>query len=86
MNHRASLMGKTGEKWLAGIDQLIAEIQDAWQLKIGRQFSGSTEALVFSVTRDNNASVLKVGIPNSLCRESRALRLAQGLGYAKLMD
>lgn len=86
MEHRALQLGEVGEKWLASVTTLVAEIEDLWSLSVGEQLSGGTEALVFAVNSGARSLVLKVGIPDSLHREAEALRLAEGRGYARLVD
>lgn len=85
MKHRASLLGELGATWLNDVDSVLATVAAFWNLDVGKQLSGGTEALVFVVDGESGESVLKLGIPNSLGRETEALEKAQGIAYAKLL-
>ena len=86
LRHRATLLGASGERWLANLDGLLREIEKEWQLEIEAQLTGGTEALVFCATQaGGDPAVLKVGLPPSLVREARTLELAGGVGYASLL-
>ena len=86
MKHRALLLGEVGQAWLDNIEMLVTEIERSWNLKVHEQLSGGTEALVFDCSTAPGSAVLKLGIPNSLGRETEALRVAEGRGYATLLD
>lgn len=80
------MLGGSGERWLAGLDELVAGVERDWQLRVGAQLSGGTEALVFGVARaDGHPAVLKVGVPGSLDAEALALQLADGVGYVRML-
>jgi hypothetical protein len=49
--HRATLLGDSGERWLANLDELLSEAGEHWRLEIEAPLTGGTEALVFSVSR-----------------------------------
>ncbi len=85
MQHRALQLGAVGTTWLERINQLLAELERDWNLKIGRQLTGGTEALVFLATCEGKPAVVKLGIPDSLGREARTLLIAEGRGYARLL-
>ncbi|XOV83801.1 MAG: phosphotransferase [bacterium] len=86
MKHRASLQGEVGQLWLREVDSLVSKIIESWRLKVVKQLSGGTEALVFLCETTEGDAVLKLGIPGSLDREIRTLRLAEGQGYAALLN
>lgn len=85
MKHRAAQLGELGTAWLRDVESVLETVAAAWDLKIGKQLSGGTEALVFLTSNETGASVLKLGIPNSLDRETEVLEKAQGVAYAKLL-
>ena len=85
MKHRALLLGDVGMAWLNNLDNVLAHVAGSWNLKVDRQLSGGTEALVFATSNASSVSVLKLGIPKSLRREIEVLRNADGCSYAKLL-
>lgn len=85
MKHRALQLGEVGNEWLNNVDQVLAEVAVSWNLQVGRQLSGGTEALVFAASSEQGASVLKLGIPNSLGRETEVLRNCDSRVYARLL-
>jgi streptomycin 6-kinase len=83
---RAELLGPEGQAWIGRLPALIAEVEARWQIRIDAQLAGGTEALVLSATtRGGTPVVLKLGQPGGLRQEIRALELADGRGYAKLL-
>ena len=86
LRHRAARKGSEGKRWLAELPELLATIAQDWQLQIIAQLNGGTESLVFHVEQATDSLVLKLGIPDSLTGEVRTLQLAQGRGYAQLVD
>ena len=86
MKHRALQWGEVGLMWLNEVEKILAEVATAWSLEIGSQLSGGTEALVFEARGSSGPSVLKLGIPNSMASETAVLRIADGSGYAKLLE
>ncbi|MEZ5597423.1 MAG: aminoglycoside phosphotransferase family protein [Pseudomonadales bacterium] len=86
MKHRASLLGEVGHSWLREVDSLVSNIAEFWGLKALGQLSGGTEALVFLCETHDGHAVMKLGIPGSLDREIRTLSLAEGRGYATLLN
>lgn len=85
MKHRALQLGKAGDAWLNNVDKVLTSAVSNWGLEIDGQLSGGTEALVFATNRETVASVLKLGIPNSLGRETEALQRAPRDAYAELL-
>ncbi|NKB98082.1 MAG: phosphotransferase [Pseudomonadales bacterium] len=85
MKHRAAQLGELGTTWLRDVESVLANVAASWNLNVGPQLSGGTEALVFVTSGDTSTSVLKLGLPNSLDRETEALENAQGVAYAKLL-
>ncbi len=83
---RALVLG--AEAWVAGLPQLIAEIEREWSIEVGRPFSGGSEAYVAEATLvDGSRGALKLLMPRSVDverHEITALQLAEGAGCARL--
>lgn len=70
-----------GPGWLAALPRMVEECAQAWQLDVGRPFSGSHVSLVLpALRRDGLETVLKLNFPH---RESEheATALARWDGY-----
>lgn len=84
--------GEVGEKWLDDIGNIIALLEQKWDVKVNEVLSGGSEALVAEVTYDeHNKAIMKVAMPpsegNSVFEQQiTALQLVNGKGYAKLID
>jgi streptomycin 6-kinase len=62
---RALVLG--AEDWLAGLPDLIAEIEREWSIEVGSPFSGGSEAYVAEATLvDGSRGVLKLLMPRSV--------------------
>lgn len=86
---RAKSAGAAGEAWLAGLDRMVSELEDLWNISVGDALAGGTHAFVASaVGRTGVRYVLKVDMPENLGGEFkngiRVLEAANGHGYAKL--
>lgn len=83
--------GTEGERWLRELGDLLASLEQAWQISIGEMLEGGTEAYVARAsTGDGAAAILKIAIPyhpgnTVLAHELAALRLAGGRGYVRLL-
>ena len=96
---RALELGEQGARWLAGLDDMAADFESNWGLKLGDVLSGGTEALVIealvleteteteTVMEEGGLAVLKFGLPGSadIATEVKAFKLVAGEGYAKLL-
>ena len=75
--------------WLDGLPALIADVEADWSIRVGRQYSGGTEAFVAEATlEDGGEAVLKLPIPLAegvVGNEIKVLRLANGEGCARLL-
>ena len=85
---KARLRGAEGEAWLADLPRLVAELEAAWGITVGRSLSGGTEALVAeAVTSEGEEAVLKLTIrghdPQHF--EAKTLIAGAGRGYARLI-
>ncbi len=83
---RAELLGPEGRAWIDALPDLIGDLESRWQITVEADLAGGTEALVLAATsRDGTPVVLKLGQPDSLAQEIRALELAGGVGYAEML-
>ena len=80
-------LGGRGEQWLAGLPDLITELEELWSITVVQPLSGGSEAYVARVrTGDSGAAVLKVVIPGApFAGEIRTLAAARGRGYVTLL-
>jgi streptomycin 6-kinase len=87
VRNRALACGATA--WIDELPELVAELERDWSITLGRPYSGGTEAFVAQVTlADGSDAVLKLLIPrdtNDAAKEMTALRLADGMGCARLL-
>ena len=76
------------DPWLTALPGLVAELERAWGISVGRTFEGGTEAFVAEAeTAEGRAAVLKLLIPRdgrAAEREATVLRIADGAGCAAL--
>ncbi len=85
------MLGEVGQRWLDDLDSLIAELEHEWWIRVGEALTGGSEAFVAAATdNQGQAVVLKVAMPplpgnTWFVNEVRALRLADGNGYARLL-
>jgi streptomycin 6-kinase len=76
--------------WLDGVDALVAEHADEWDLDVGSVLDGGTEAVVVEVTDRSSGRLgaLKACLPRGAgdhaVAEIAVLRLAEGQGCAEL--
>jgi streptomycin 6-kinase len=88
---RAKAMAHGAGQWLDDLPSLVAELERAWSVTVGRSFPDATEALVAeAVTGDGTPAVLKLVIPRDgvahAAHEISVLRLADGQGCARLLQ
>lgn len=88
VRNKAQLADATG--WIDELPSLIAELEERWQITVGSAFADSTEAYVARATAaDGTPAVLKLVLPqgnNAVDHEATALRLADGHGFARLLN
>jgi len=83
---RAELLGADGQAWIAALPDLINDLEARWSIQVEADLAGGTEALVLAAsTSDGRPVVLKLGQPDSLAQEIRALEIAGGIGYAQML-
>lgn len=91
VNQKLATLGEDGTNWLKNLPDLIRELEQEWQLTVGRTLEGGTEAYVAeATTNDGIKAVLKIAIPPKdgntvLVNEITALTFANGYGYARLL-
>lgn len=85
---RVASMGVRGREWQAGLPRVLAELADAWSLRLGRPVAGGSASYLTSVVRaDGTAAVLKVSVvPEQLREEAALLAAADGQGYVRLLE
>ena len=76
-------------RWLEELPQLVRALEADWQLRVGRAYADSTEALVAeAVLDDGTEAVLKLIVPrdgDAARHEAIVLRLAGGDGCPRLL-
>lgn len=72
VNRRLQQLGDVGQRWLDGLDSLVAELESLWCCREERSLGGGSAAFVATVVDDSGRpAVMKVAIP------------AGGQGYAE---
>jgi streptomycin 6-kinase len=86
---RAKARAAGADAWLANLPLLVAELEAAWSISVGRTLPDSTEAFVAAATMaDGSSAILKLLIPGrgpAARNEITVLRLASGEGCARLL-
>jgi streptomycin 6-kinase len=78
--------GGRGAAWLDGLEQIVAELERQWEIRVGRPLPGGTEAFVAEATTAEGAeAVLKIAPPGRGGSEARVLSAAKGRGYVRLL-
>jgi len=91
VEQRALSYGETGRKWLAGLDQLVADLEAEWGITAGETLTGGSHAFVCNAAdKDGREYILKVDLPeadgNEAFRNSMlCMQWADGHGYAKIL-
>ena len=85
---RVASMGARGREWQAGLPGVLAELAEAWSLRLGRAVAGGSASYLTSVVRvDGTPAVLKVSVvPEQLREEAALLAAADGQGYVRLLE
>lgn len=87
VRRRIDSLGEAGRLWSEGLDELVSSLQQRWQFDSGDILEGGSEALVMTVTSNKREPlILKIKLPGELDNETSVLRMADGRGYAKLID
>lgn len=89
VQRRAARLGPAGAAWLAGLEELVADLERRWSLRVGPAFAGGSAAYVARArTDDGRDVVLKIEPPDpdlQTAGQVRTLAAAQGSGYAVLL-
>lgn len=86
---RAKAEAAGAHDWLRRLPDIVAGIEEEWEVSVGRVYADATEALVAdATTADGSPAVLKLIVPrpgNAAANEITVLRLADGDGCARLL-
>ena len=88
---RAMASGEEAKTWLERIDGLVASLQEEWHIRVGKPFTGGTDAFVApAIAADGTACVLRLCIPDAsalhdMLQADAAMAVADGRGYARLL-
>ena len=84
---KALHLGEPGQRWLAGLDDLIAELQRKWSLTVLEPLTGGSASYVLRVrTADHRDAVLKLPLPGEdVASQVATLGRAHGRGYVSLL-
>lgn len=87
VRQKALRLGHRGEQWLAGLPDLIADLERAWTITVGEPLAGGSAAYVARArTAAGEEGVLKIAIPEyGFADQARTLANAQGRGYVRLL-
>lgn len=86
---RAEQSGPQTRQWLKDLPGLLAELEHAWELSIGRPLSGGSSAYVAPVQTASGHAVIKIAMPlepgtDSFEQEIGTLLRADGHGYVRV--
>jgi streptomycin 6-kinase len=84
---KAEAQGNAGRHWVEHLDELVEELEEAWEITVVEALRGGTESYVAVVrTHDGSDAVIKILLPgHDSGNEARTLRAAQGHGYVELL-
>jgi len=85
---KAGARGTEGTRWLHCLGDVIQQLEHDWDVVVGATAHGGSESYVAAATtRDGLDVIIKIAIPgNDLSSEAATLRLANGHGYARLLQ
>jgi streptomycin 6-kinase len=81
-------LGDDGARWLEQLPRFVRNLEQEWHISVGTVLNGGSEALVaHAKTADGGRAIVKIGVPGptGFEQEVRALKLADGRGYVKLL-
>jgi len=82
-----SVHGKAGEKWLAGLDELIAYCKNKWQFELVPPKKLSYSFVAPVKFPDGGKAILKLCVPSTgINSEIAVLRSFNNVGYCRLID
>src|SRR3954463_12524000 len=86
---REKALAAGASAWLETLPQLVAALEQQWEITVGRPYRDSTEAFVAeAVCKDGMPAVLKVIVPRdaeAAAHEIAVLRLTDGEGCVRLL-
>ena len=87
---RAEQSGPQTRQWLKDLPDLLAEIEQAWELSIGQPLSGGSSAYVAPVTTASGHAVIKIAMPiwdnlYGFQQMLDTLLRANGRGYVRVL-
>jgi streptomycin 6-kinase len=87
VRQRVLHVGQQGERWLAELPRVIAQLERSWSITVGQALAGGTGSYVAPARRaDGGDAILKIAIPEvGFADELRVLESAQGHGYVRLL-
>lgn len=87
VRRKALALGPRGAEWLAGLPDLVAELERRWSITVGPPCSGGSAAYVARArTVDGRDAVVKLAVPApGVARQVRTIEAARGRGYVRLL-
>lgn len=87
VRQKAAHLGEPGARWLATLPDRLAEVATAWNLTLGRPFTGGTASYTTRArTADGEDVVLKLVMPGlDTASQVRTIAAADGNGYVRLL-
>lgn len=84
---KALALGGPGQRWLAGLAEVIEGLERDWDLTVGATLRGGSEAYVAEATTgDGEPAILKLALPGEwVSHEIETLLHARGRGYVRLL-
>jgi streptomycin 6-kinase len=85
---RVRSLGPAGEAWVRSLPEVIADLERAWSITVGRSLPGGSSSYVARATRaDGSAAVVKIAVlADGLDDQVATLTRADGRGYVRLLD
>ena len=85
--HAAAAFGDRGREWVRALPDLVSQLADRWDLRIGEPFDLSYSYVAGAQRADGTEAVLKIGVPDDeALREILALRRYDGHGACRLLE
>jgi streptomycin 6-kinase len=84
---KAAVDGDGGAGWVAALPGVVADLEQAWSIRVGHQVLGGASGVVArAVTVAGDPVVVKVAVPDpGFLEQVRTLREARGGGYVRLL-
>lgn len=88
VQRKLASLGTVGQRWLAELPGLVAELEKRWSISVGESLPGGSASFVAKArTRDGGEVVLKLVIPQlDGAGEVSTLVRARGRGYVQLHE